>query len=207
MQQHLSNELVLLRLFPATTCASCHIWGPNLTRSLGDVAFNEVAGGWTLTVPWLLHPSVQPGTGYEVQVSFAQQPKGRAIKPCLFLPHHRGVIQQPGKKSKRPFKKPCRFCWIKDQGGWSQQLYYLWKWKITLYTIVTTICAPSLHSSGSYCSSAHTSNHVAAGMRASTGQSPLLPHAHIICIFRTPFADPGAAKSLPTVCSSHVCWF
>lgn len=165
---------------------------------------------WQAAEPWVSHGSsvlqfsqVQ-GMRCRWACTIAQRLSHKTL--LVFAPSS-GCYPTTRQESKRPCKKPCRFCWIKDQGGWSQQLYYLWKWKITLYTIVTTICAPSLHSSGSHCSSAHTSNHVAAGMRASTGQSALLPRAHIICIFRTPFADPGAANSLPAVCSSHVCWF
>ena len=45
MQQHLSNEFVLPRFIPATTCANCHFQGPNLIRTLGDLAFNEMAVG------------------------------------------------------------------------------------------------------------------------------------------------------------------
>lgn len=43
MQQHLSNEFVLARFVLATTCANGHFWGPNLIRSLGDLAFSKMA--------------------------------------------------------------------------------------------------------------------------------------------------------------------
>lgn len=228
MQQHLSNEFVLPRFIPATTGAICHFRGPNCIRSLGDLAFNEMVDGQEPSALQPLLPfssasgpqawrgarwcTTQSAEGELCTVAWKMDDKTLLSSASEGLSP--GSYPRTRQESKQPFRKPCRLCWITNWGRWSQQLYYLWKWKITSYTTATTIHAPSQFFAGSHHLSSLTNNYITTSVwvrktgQASGTQCQLPPCAHVICIFRMLyFLTSRLTKWLAAVCNIHVCWF
>lgn len=216
-----SFKLQLVLMVTSRGPTSLGVWGTWLSVRW------QLAKNWMPCSPSC--PSAQPvvhghgrvlhGGLHKVQkMSFGQWPKGWVTKLC-FLLLQKGLspacYPMTRQESKQPFRKHCRLCWITNWGGWSQQLYYLWKWKITLYTTVTAIHPACQCFSGSHHLSPPTNNCIATSVqvnmivaKAGVAQSQLPPCAHVICIFRMLcFLTKGLTSDWPQYVASMQCWF